>query len=347
VRGRPFEEDIVKAIIPAAGIGTRLRPHTHTLPKALLHVAGKPILGHILDQLAGLDVDEVVIVVGMLGEKIEAYVKKNYTMRATFVEQTERLGLGHSIYVALEATQPAPAIIVYGDTIFEGDIARGIDRSVDGSLGVKEVDDPRRFGTVELDGSRVTRLVEKPERPRSNLVIVGVNFINNIELLHACLRKVVKGNVRTRGEYQLTDAFQLMVDEGATLTTFPVEGWFDCGKPETLLATNRHLLEKLDYGGAVEGSLVRAPVFISTSAQIQNSILGPYVSVAERAVIRNSIVEDAIIGEDAQVTDCLLKGSLVGDNALVQGDFTQLNVGDSSEIRFSTVRKLHNSQGAE
>jgi glucose-1-phosphate thymidylyltransferase len=320
-------------------------------------VAGKPILAHILDQLMELDVEEVVIVVGVLGEKIEAFVGEHYPVKATFVEQKERLGLGHSIYVALEAIEPGPSMIVYGDTIFEGRIADGIDYSVDGSLGVKEVKDPRRFGTVELEDGRVIRLVEKPEHPRSNLVIVGVNVINNIGLLHDCLRKIIKEDIRTRGEYQLTDAFQLMVDEGAHLTTFPLEGWFDCGKPETLLATNRYLLKKLQYNGEIEGSLVRPPIFISSTAQVHNSILGPFVSVADGAVIRNSIVEDAIIAEGAEVTDCLLRGSLVGDNAYVRGGFTQLNVGDSSQIRFSTVptseqqtseqQTHHNSQGAK
>jgi len=337
----------VKAIIPAAGVGTRLRPHTHTLPKALLHVAGKPILAHILDQLMELDIEEVVIVVGVLGEKIEAFVSEHYSVKAAFVEQKERLGLGHSIYVALEAIEPGPSIIVYGDTIFEGRIAEGIDLSVDGSLGVKEVEDPRRFGTVELADGRVARLVEKPDQPRSNLVIVGVNFINNIELLHESLKRIIREDIRTRGEYQLTDAFQLMVDQGARLTTFPVEGWFDCGKPETLLATNRHLLEKFRYDRTVEGSLIRPPAFISSTARVENSILGPFVSVADGAVIRNSIVEDAIIAQGAEVTDCLLKGSLVGDNASVQGGLTQLNVGDSSQIRFSTVPKPQHSEGTE
>jgi len=337
----------VKAIIPAAGKGTRLRPHTHTLPKALLHVAGKPILGHILDRLLELDVKEVVIVTGALGEKIKAYVNQHFDIKASFVEQKERLGLGHSIYLALEAMEPEPALIVYGDTIFEGNLAGGIDHRVDGCLGVKEVADPRRFGTVELSGERVSRLVEKPDQPRSNLVIVGVNFINNIQLLHACLRKIIGEDIRTRGEYQLTDAFQLMVEQGATLTTFPMEGWYDCGKPQTLLATNRYLLEKFQYPGRVAGSVIKAPTYLSPSAQIHTSIIGPNVSVADGAIIRNSIVADAIIGEGAEVTDCLLRDSLVGDHAVVHGSFIQLNVGDSSEIRFSAVETPQNSEGAQ
>ena len=227
----------MKAIIPAAGIGSRLRPHTHTLPKALLHVAGKPIIGHILDHLVELDVQEAVIVIGAFGDKTKDYVKKNYQLKATFVEQKKRQGLGHSLYLAMQATKPEPVLIVYGDTIFEGDIAGGIDFSVDGSLGVKEVDDPRRFGTVEVEGGRIVRLVEKPEKPRSNLVIIGVNFINNFQLLQSCLTKIVEEDIKTRGEYQLTDAFQLMIDEGAHLTAFSMKGWFDCGKPETILAT--------------------------------------------------------------------------------------------------------------
>jgi glucose-1-phosphate thymidylyltransferase len=281
-----------------------------------------------------LDVSEVVVVIGALGKKIETYVRQTFPLKATFVEQGERKGLGHSIYLALQATEPGPVLIVYGDTIFEGNIAQGIDFSVDGSLGVKEVADPRRFGTVETKDGLVSKLVEKPEKPTSNLVIVGVNFVNNFQLLLKCLTKIVEGDVKTRGEYQLTDAFQLMVDEGARLTTFPIEDWFDCGKPETLLATNRHLLKKFQYKGEIQGSVVKSPTYISASAQVHNSIVGPNVSVAAGAVISNSIVEDSIIGERAEVMDCLLQGSLVGDSAVVQGKFSQLNVGDSSEVKF-------------
>jgi glucose-1-phosphate thymidylyltransferase len=299
-------------------------------------VAGKPIIGHILDHLVELDVNEVVIVVGAMGEKIKTYLRENYQIKATFVEQMERKGFGHSIYLAMQATKPEPVLIVYGDTIFQGNIGGGIDFSVDGSLGVKEVADPRRFGTVQVKDGRVVGLVEKPDKPTSNLVIVGVNFINNFQLLLACLRRVVEEDIKTRGEYQLTDAFQFMVDEGANLTTFPIEGWFDCGKPETLLATNKHLLERFQHGAEIEGSVVKSPTYVSPSAQVYNSILGPNVSVADEAIIRNSIVEDSIIGERAEVTNCLLKNCLVGDSALVHGKYTQLSVGDSSEIKFST-----------
>ncbi len=323
----------MKAIIPVAGEGTRLRPHTHTIPKAMMPVAGKPIIGHILDTLISLRVDQVVLIVGHLGDKIIEFVKNSYPqLELKSVHQKERKGLGHAVLLAKDLIAEESVLIVYGDTVFEGEFSSLINRQADASIGVKEVEDPTRFGVVEMEGERIIRLVEKPTSFVSDLAIVGFNYINNSPLLFECLEELVRSCITTRGEYQLTDAFQLMVERGARVEAFRVENWFDCGKPETLLETNRYLLEKSGLAPQVEGSVVNSPVFISDSAKVVNSIVGPYVSIAEGATLEDSIVRNSIIGEDAEVRQCLLEGSLIGANARIKGLPYQVSLGDFSEI---------------
>ena len=325
----------MNAIIPVAGVGTRLRPHTHSLPKALLRVGDKPIIGHILDKLIPLNVERLILIIGYLGEKIKAYVSANYTFNdVQYVEQEERNGLGHAVWMGRSLAGEDPALIVYGDTIFEGDLSEALDDRVDGKIGVKQVDDPRRFGVVQMEGTRIQRLVEKPETFISDLAIVGVNYVHNTPLLFQCLDRIVAEDITTRGEYQVTDAFQLMVEEGAHLEVFPVEHWFDCGKPETLLATNRHLLSNGVISPPVSGehAVVIEPCFIASSARVVDSVIGPYVSMGEGVVVQGCRIRDSIIGDEAAVEYCVLEGSLIGDNTVIHGSPQKFSIGDSAEI---------------
>ncbi|MBN2565067.1 MAG: NTP transferase domain-containing protein [Candidatus Eisenbacteria bacterium] len=323
----------MKAVIPVAGIGTRLRPHTHTVPKALVPVAGKPIVGHILDELEPIGVNEVVLVTGYMGDRVKDYVTEAYpSLNICCVDQEERKGLGHAIYLTKECITEGPVLIVLGDTVVTADysaLVRG-DRTL---IGVKEVDNPELFGVVEVEDGRVRSLVEKPDVPQSNLAIVGLYYIVNVPLMFECLTEVIERDIRTKGEYQLTDALKLMLERGENMGTFPVEGWFDCGRPETLLETNRVLLRRSGGNGtSIEGSIVLDPVSIDPSAEIERSVVGPYVSVAGGAVIRDSVVRDSILNAGAVVERSVLGQSLVGEGAVVKGHFQRLNVGDSSEI---------------
>lgn len=324
------------AIIPVAGVGTRLRPHTHTLPKVLLHVAGKPIIAHILDDLPQLGIQEAVLIVGYMGDLVREYVARNYpNLRSHFVEQPERLGLGHAVSLAAPYVNDRPVLIILGDTIFEADL-RNVIGGAKNSIGVKAVDDPRRFGIVEVDrNGRVTLLVEKPERPASNLAITGIYYFTSSGPLFQALEEIQRKDIRTKGEFQLTDAMELMVQQGAELTTFPVEGWYDCGKTETLLETNRVLLDRRTDVQSINGSVIHGPVFVSPQASVENCILGPHVSIAAGARLRNAVVKDSIINENATVEDMLIEGSVVGENAVVRGAFKRLNVGDSSELQIT------------
>ena len=221
----------MRAIIPVAGVGSRLRPHTYMLPKVLLNVAGKPILAHILDKIIGEGITEATFVVGHMSDKIREYVSSAYPkFSAEYVEQEERLGLGHAIYLSRNTIGGEPVLIILGDTIFDVDLKPVLKNGVS-SLGVKHVEDPRRFGVAEKVNGHISRLVEKPENPISNLAIVGLYYLKNARLLVACLNELVDKDIRTKGEYQLTDALQMMIDRGEKMTTFDVEGWFDCGKP--------------------------------------------------------------------------------------------------------------------
>jgi len=304
---------VMKAIIPAAGIGTRLRPHTYTEPKVLLHVAGKPMLAHILDELVELGIEEVVIVVGPMGEKIADFVRENYEFKAHFVEQKELLGLGHAVKTASKHFDNEPALIILGDTIFEADLKSVINSKYD-SVGTKYVDDPRRFGIAEVESGFVTQLIEKPPEPKSHQALVGLYYIKSTDLLKECLQEIVDKDIRTKGEYQLTDALQLMVKKGARMTTFNVEGWYDCGNVATTLETNRRLLAKLPPPKEIKGSVLIPPV------------------IADEAKIKHSIIRNSIISPRASVSNSLLEGSLIGNNASVSMAFGKLNVGDSSQV---------------
>jgi glucose-1-phosphate thymidylyltransferase len=323
----------MKVIIPVAGMGTRLRPHTHTMPKALVQVAGKPILGHILDEILPLGVRDVVLVTGAMGERVEDYVAAAYPdLRPCYAHQEETKGIGHAIWLTRDCADDGPTLIVLGDTVVTADFAALV-RGSRTLIGVKEVTNPSLFGVVEVEGDRVVSLVEKPDVPPSNLAIVGLYFIANTRLLFECLNDLVVKGIKTKGEYQLTDALKMMLERGEEMRTFPVEGWYDCGRPETLLETNRFLLTRSAANDVkIPGSIVIPPVSIDPTAVIERSVVGPYASVAARTTIRDSIVRDSILNADARVECSLLDRSLIGEHAFVKGTFQRLNVGDSSEI---------------
>lgn len=322
---------MLKVIIPAAGEGRRLRPFTHSRPKVLVEVAGKPIIGHILDRLSPLNPDEVCVVVGHLGNQVTERLKADDRFRFRFIEQSDPRGLGDAVYRARESFDREPVLIMLGDTIAEMDLqelVRG-----ESALGVREVADPRRFGIVELDRGRVTRMVEKPEKPPTNLAIVGVYFVRDSSLLFGALEELIASGRRTRGEYQLTDALQLMIERGETLRVATVEQWLDCGTAEALLDTNRYLLGRGGHCRPRPGAVFVEPVYIDDSAKVENSVIGPNVSVGAGAVVENSVVADSIINRQARVRNALLACSIVGEDSLVEDVPRQLNLGDGSEFR--------------
>jgi glucose-1-phosphate thymidylyltransferase len=323
----------MRIVIPAAGTGTRMRPHTFTVPKALVPVAGKPMIDHILDLLRTLEPTEVALVTGYLGDRLVAHLREDDSLPFRFYHQEERKGLGHAVWQVLRAGDPDETLIVLGDSILELDYTAVV-RSPEALIGVKGVDDPQRFGIVELEGDRIRRLVEKPEHPESNLAIAGLYYFPSDKGLREALQRLIDEEIRTRGEYQLTDALQILIDNGEPMRPFPIEGWYDCGRPETLLETQRHLLRSgRDRTRTVEGSVIRPPVHLSDEAIIESSIIGPDVTVEKGAVIRDSIVSDSIVCRGAEVTGCRIAQSIVGIDAVVRGRATRINIGQNAEYQ--------------
>ena len=330
----------MKAVIPVAGIGTRLRPHTHTQPKSLIPVAGKPILAHIVDQLVSAGIDDFVFIIGYLGDKIEEYISKNYPgIKTSFVMQTTGKGTGHAIWLAKEQIGSDPILIVFGDTICEVDWVEMI-QSPNSLLGVKKVDDPRQFGVAETDtDGKILRLVEKPAIPKSNLALVGIYKINETSELMRCLDNIIGNNIKTLNEFHLTDAMMCMVNSGIVLYTFNVASWFDCGKKDILLQTNQLLLKRGNFENvpseSVHNSIIIPPVFIAKGCKIKDSIIGPNVSIGEQVHIEASIIRESIIGPYAEINHAVLENSLIGNDAYLQGTVQSLNLGDSAEINFA------------
>jgi len=323
----------MKAIIPVAGTGTRLRPFTVTQPKPLLPVAGKPILAHILDSLISVGIDEFILIIGYMGEKIREYVEEHYDVGAEFVTQEELLGLGYAIKLGLDRTDDEPVLIALGDTIIEVGLKKVISEGKN-TIGVHKVEDPRRFGVVELENGRVVGLEEKPDNPRSNLAITSPYFFKSSAALREALVELVQKKIKTRGEYQLTDAMRIMLDRGEEMGVVEIEGWFDCGTVETLIYTNRHLLERAEPPDALESVVFIPPVYIGKNTTIERSVIGPNVSIGDNSVIRDAIVKDSIIGNYACAENCLLKGSILGDESAYHGRCNRMILGDHSEGGF-------------
>ncbi|HVO73210.1 MAG TPA: sugar phosphate nucleotidyltransferase [Ignavibacteriaceae bacterium] len=324
----------MRAIIPVAGIGTRLKPHTYSIPKVLINVGGKPILGYILDKILEEGIKKATLVLGHLGEMIKEFVQCEYpSLESDFVEQEEMKGLGHAIYTAIPTFDDKEIFIILGDTIFDVDV-KEVFKNKKSALGVKHVDDPRRFGVAVIENGFIKKLIEKPQTAVSNLALVGLYYISNADALVKSLNQLIEKDVRTKGELQLTDALQIMIDSGEKIATFPVEGWYDCGKPETLLSTNKYLLDQKSVSKEYKNVVINHPVFISQEAEIENSVIGPYATIDKGCRIKECIIKNSIVGANAQVSKALLDNSIIGNNSLIKGTFKRLNSGDSSEIDF-------------
>lgn len=335
----------MKALIPAAGQGTRLYPHTHTKPKAMVRLAGKPILGHILSSLQETSIDEVVLVVGgSMKSQIVNYATDEFgsEFEFTFVEQEQAKGLGHSIYQAESAVRGEPVLIALGDMLFEHGYDQFLEahqsrRPTDGSIGVKSVENPQHYGVVEADDEgTIKRLIEKPADPASDLAISGVYIVEATNPLFDTLETIVEENILGAGnEYQLTDAFQRMVEQDCKLTTFSVENWYDCGRPETLLEANQVLLDRLETSDSdgLHNTVVVPPIDFGDNVKIDSSVVGPQVSIDDGVQIENSLVRNSIVGREAELLDVNLEDSIVGDNTTVKGNPNNLDIGENSSIQ--------------
>ncbi|MCW5908752.1 MAG: NTP transferase domain-containing protein [Chitinophagales bacterium] len=328
----------MQAIIPVAGAGTRLRPLTYTQPKALIAVAGKPILSFIIDELLENGVNDFIFVIGYLGEKIREFVEKEYPqLNARFVTQEERIGSAHAIWCAKEEINPnEPLVIHLGDSIVDIDIKKILaeEHSI---FCVKKVEDPRAFGVAEINSEGViTGVIEKPQIPRSNMALVGFYFVKETALLLEAVNEQIEKGEKLQNELYLTESLMSMIRKGVTVKAYKVDSWYDVGKKDILLETNAILLrkqgEKATNKGTCENAIIVPPVSISKGAIIRNSIIGPNVSVGENSEINYSIIKNSIIGSFSKLENVVLHGSLIGSDSCVAGLSQSLNIGDNTEI---------------
>jgi glucose-1-phosphate thymidylyltransferase len=327
----------MKVIIPVAGAGAKLRPFTYTQPKCLIPLAGKTILSFIVDELLEVGLTDFIFIIGHLGEKIKDYVQEKYPqIKADFVVQLERDGTGHAISLAKPFVLPNEEIIVvFGDTICDNSIEK-IMACPHSCFGIKKVDDPRNFGVVELDErGKALHVIEKPTVPKSNMALVGIYKIKESDMLFTILEQGIRQN-KSEEKYQLTNAIESMIQKSVVFDTFNVENWYDCGKKESLLNTNANILKKLEFASDevpfFDNTIIIHPVSIADGCNIQNSIIGPNVTIGENATIESSIISDSIIGSYSELNKVVLHKSLIGSDAFVKGYSQSLNIGDNTEI---------------
>jgi glucose-1-phosphate thymidylyltransferase len=327
----------MKVIIPLAGKGTRLRPHTHLTPKPMMKVAGKPVMSYVLDELKKLgNVEQIIYITGHLKEKVEEYARAEMDVPSVFIEQKVQDGTAGAIALAKNYVDQ-PVLIIFVDTIFDADLSKVKSVDADGIIWVKEVEDYQRFGVVVTDkDGNMTKIVEKPKTPISKRANIGLYYIRNWKLLFEGIDHVLE-QPKNQGEYFLTDAFQYMIDKGAKIRVIDVEGWYDAGKIETMLETNEAMLRRgrARRPASAGDSTIIEPVYIEDNVTLRKSKVGPNVSIGAGSVLDNAEVSNSIVGSNARITKSVITNSLVGDEAIVVGVKGEMTVGDHSEVRAS------------
>jgi glucose-1-phosphate thymidylyltransferase len=326
----------MKALIPVAGIGTRLQPLTNKVPKVLVNVAGKPMLFHLIDEMVkNGKFDTLILIIGYLGDEIVEAVKETYSssnIKFEFIEQKEMLGLAHAVYQGKGYVADEPLLIVLGDTVFEFDLDSVISSEFS-AIGYKDVEDTTRFGIVESKDGFITRMIEKPAPgvTKSKSAIAGIYFVKNALKLFSAVEYLMYNNIKTKNEFQLTDALQKLLNDGENMVPFEIQNWFDCGKPETLLSTNAYLLKRDQSYNKYQlpGNKIIPPVFIGNNCIIENSTIGPYATIADGVVIKNSKIENSLICERSDVTDAVLNEVILGNNERVNTSHNRVIIADS------------------
>ncbi len=327
----------MQVIIPLAGKGTRLRPHTHLVPKPMLKVAGRPVMDWVMDRLAGLAVEELIFITGHLKDQVEAYARSRYKIPSRFIEQRVQDGTAGAVNLARPYVK-GPVLIIFVDTVFDADLTLINRIDADGIIWAKEVEDYQRFGVVVTDAEGyMTRIVEKPSTPISKLANIGLYYIRAVDSLWQGIDHVL-AKPQNKGEWYLTDAFQWMIEHGKRIYTAEVGGWYDCGKLDTLLETNEILLRR----GAARrrefpGVTIRDPVYIEDGVTVERSTIGPNVSIERGTTVTDSIIANTIVGQDAKLRRVRLDGALLGNRVMVEGLSGSVTLGDDSEVTVSSA----------
>jgi glucose-1-phosphate thymidylyltransferase len=319
-------------ILPVAGLGTRLRPQTWSKPKPLVSLAGKTILEHVLDRVLPTNPAKIVFITGYLGHQIEAWARDNLDIPTEFVIQTEMRGQTDAIIRARDISQD-DALILFPDMLFEADFSVIETSDADVIMFTKEVEDPSALGIAVIEDGRIVQLIEKPKDFISNLAVIGIYYFRSMPALYEAIDEQMARGIKTKNEYFIADAIQLMIDKGAKVVSAPVTLWEDCGNAESLLSTNRILLSRDEVRVELHGnSVVIHPSVVDDTATLDRSVVGPYASIAPNCRIANSTVADSIVEEGAEIENAHLSQSIVGFGATVRGRATSVNVGDASTV---------------
>ncbi len=326
----------MKIIIPVAGFGARLRPHTHTKPKVILPIAGKPMIDHIIDDILPLKPTEIIFITGHLKERLEKHIVEEYKdkVKLKFVEQKEINGTAGAVWLGHEAFDE-DVLIIFGDTIFSADLNVIKHCKDDAIMWAMHVEDPRRFGVIVTDeNDYAKKIVEKPQEFVSNLANIGVYWVKNTKLLSEAIEHTIKNKQEGKEAY-LTDSFTYMIEHHAKIKILPCTGWYDCGTPEAVLNTNRVLLDKKFGKHEIKISdsvTIIPPCAIDPSAHLENCVIGPHVTIGALASIKDCIIKNSIIDKEASVSYTLLDKSIIGENARVQGVMRSIHLGDHSTL---------------
>lgn len=332
--------ETLKIAIPMAGFGSRMRPHTWSKPKPLIAMAGRTVLDYVLDQFKTLpdpENAEYIFIIGPQGWQVKSFMDEKYPDRKChYVVQDEMRGQSHALHLAREYLH-GPVLMTFSDTLIETDLSFLAHEASDGVAWVKPVPDPRRFGVAETDAQGyITHLIEKPQDIKNNLVVVGFYYFRSGEALIAAIDEQMHRQITLKNEYFLADAVNLMLDQGASFRTQQISTWLDAGIPETVLETNRYLL---DHGHGNESAVERPgvsiipPVFIHPGARVERAVIGPYVSIAQGCEIVDAIVRNTIIDEETHISQAMVQDSLIGQKVVLEGSAVRYNLGDNSWVK--------------
>ncbi|MFW5759836.1 MAG: sugar phosphate nucleotidyltransferase [Cyclobacteriaceae bacterium] len=329
-------------IIPMAGIGKRMRPHTLTVPKPLIPIAGKPIVQRLVEDIAkvtGAQIEQIGFVVGDFGKEVENSLKAiaaSVGAQGKIYYQYEALGTGHAIYCAKELLQ-GNVIVAFADTLFKANFT--LDREQDAIIWVQKVDDPSAFGVVKLDkNNQITDFVEKPKTPVSDLAIIGIYYFKNGEILRDELKRLIDNDLKDSGEYQLTRALETMKVNGVKFYPGQVIDWLDCGNKNATVDTNKRYLQYLEEqplkgeNVTIENAVVIEPSYVGENVVLRNSVVGPYVSIGKNSVIEDSIINNSIVQAGSNVKNMVLENSMIGNFVNLQGKKFDLSIGDYNSI---------------
>jgi len=327
----------MKAVLPVAGKGTRLRPHTHTKAKSLVSVAGKTVLEHIIERLQAAAVEEYIFITDENGQQIENFMAKKFPgLNCSYYVQQERLGPAHAVALAAPSVAPGDdLLVVFNDTIFVTDLTAIPDlcSQADGLIYSKEVEDYQRFGVNVVSDGYIVDMVEKPDIPVSRLAQVGLYYMKDGAGFIKAIEDTIAAGETVKGEYYLPAVFMRMIASGLKFKAPEIDAWLDCGKPETLLETNRYLLKGRHHiHGDVKDCVLIEPVHVEAGAVVKNSIIGPNVSIAAGSEIEHSVISESIVNADNKVSFLVLENSLLGDAVTLVGAPRRMNIGDHSHI---------------